>query len=105
MTFDELKDRMAQRLHALGIRIKSIEEDEYCLIPMGGVLPTFPQRTLGIGGTAGMVHPSTGCVGFRICAWTYSMESAPPDVPSHVWPTRVRAGGYCSWAGSWYQKR
>lgn len=60
VTFDELKDRMAQRLHALGIRIKSIEEDEYCLIPMGGVLPTFPQRTLGIGGTAGMVHPSTG---------------------------------------------
>ena len=23
-------------------------------------MPTFPQRTLGIGGTAGMVHPSTG---------------------------------------------
>ena len=69
VTFDELKDRMAQRLHALGIRIKSIEEDEYCLIPMGGVLPTFPQRTLGIGGTAGMVHPSTGCVNFRTCAW------------------------------------
>jgi len=32
----------------------------YCLIPMGGVLPTIPQRVLGIGGTAGMVHPSTG---------------------------------------------
>ena len=44
----------------LGIRVKSIEEEEYCLIPMGGVLPTFPQRTLGIGGTGGMVHPSTG---------------------------------------------
>ncbi len=27
---------------------------------MGGVLPTHPQRVLGIGGTAGMVHPSTG---------------------------------------------
>ena len=26
----------------------------------GGVLPTLPQRTLGVGGTAGMVHPSTG---------------------------------------------
>ena len=31
-----------------------------CLIPMGGVLPTHPQRVLGIGGTAGMVLPSTG---------------------------------------------
>lgn len=27
---------------------------------MGGVLPRVPQRVLGIGGTAGMVHPSTG---------------------------------------------
>ncbi len=43
-----------------GIKIKAIEEEEYCLIPMGGVLPRLPQRTLGIGGTAGMVHPSTG---------------------------------------------
>ena len=37
-----------------------IEEEEYCLIPMGGVLPKHPQRVLGVGGTAGMVHPSTG---------------------------------------------
>ena len=44
----------------LGIKVKSMTEEEYCLIPMGGVLPTFPQRTLGIGGTGGMVHPSTG---------------------------------------------
>jgi hypothetical protein len=44
----------------LGIKVKSMTEEEYCLIPMGGVLPKFPQRTLGIGGTGGMVHPSTG---------------------------------------------
>ena len=44
----------------LGVKVKSVSEEEYCLIPMGGVLPTFPQRTLGIGGTGGMVHPSTG---------------------------------------------
>lgn len=44
----------------LGIKVTAIEEEEYCLIPMGGVLPRFPQRVLGIGGTAGMVHPSTG---------------------------------------------
>lgn len=35
-------------------------EEEYCLIPMGGVLPCRDQRIIGIGGTAGMVHPSTG---------------------------------------------
>lgn len=49
------------RMEHLGIKVKSMTEEEYCLIPMGGVLPTFPQRTLGIGGTGGMVHPSTGC--------------------------------------------
>lgn len=27
---------------------------------MGGELPKYPQRVLGIGGTAGMVHPATG---------------------------------------------
>lgn len=49
----------------MGIKVLSIEEEEYCLIPMGGVLPTHPQRVLGIGGTAGMVHPSTGGHGVR----------------------------------------
>lgn len=45
---------------SVGLQVKAIEEEEYCLIPMGGVLPKHPQRVLGIGGTAGMVHPSTG---------------------------------------------
>lgn len=52
--------RLDARMAHYGIRITAIEEEEYCLIPMGGVLPRVPQRTLGIGGTAGMVHPSTG---------------------------------------------
>ena len=60
IAFPELKARLEARMAHLGIRVKSIEEEEYCLIPMGGVLPRLPQRVLGIGGTAGMVHPSTG---------------------------------------------
>ncbi|KAG0452107.1 hypothetical protein HPP92_025864 [Vanilla planifolia] len=56
----EIQERMAARLRHLGIRIKYIEEDEHCVIPMGGPLPVLPQRVVGIGGTAGMVHPSTG---------------------------------------------
>mmetsp|Transcript_12609 Transcript_12609/g.27244 ORF Transcript_12609/g.27244 Transcript_12609/m.27244 type:complete len:555 (+) Transcript_12609:195-1859(+) len=58
--FEDLKERLDARLKWLGIKVKKIEEEEYCLIPMGGVLPKHPQRVLGIGGTAGMVHPSTG---------------------------------------------
>lgn len=58
--FDELKERLQARMDHIGIKIKAVEEEEYCLIPMGGVLPKLPQRVLGLGGTAGMVHPSTG---------------------------------------------
>ena len=60
LDFDDLKLKMKERLDHLGVKVTKVHEEEYCLIPMGGVLPTFPQRTLGIGGTAGMVHPSTG---------------------------------------------
>lgn len=58
--FDDIKLRMRSRLEALGVKIVRILEEEHCLIPMGGVLPQLPQRCLGVGGTAGMVHPSTG---------------------------------------------
>ena len=44
----------------LAVQVKSIEEEEFCAIPMGGVLPRVPQKVIGVGGTAGMVHPSTG---------------------------------------------
>ncbi|KAC9819673.1 hypothetical protein E3N88_45221 [Mikania micrantha] len=47
---------------------ENIEEDERCVIPMGGPLPVLPQRVLGIGGTAGMVHPSTGYMVARTLA-------------------------------------
>lgn len=60
LDFDDLKLKLKERLDHLGVKVTAVHEEEYCLIPMGGVLPTFPQRTLGIGGTAGMVHPSTG---------------------------------------------
>jgi len=60
LEFDDLKIKLKERLEHLGVKVTAVHEEEYCLIPMGGVLPKFPQRTLGIGGTAGMVHPSTG---------------------------------------------
>jgi len=58
--FDDLKERLEARLKHLGININKVHEEEYCLIPMGSSLPYVPQRVVGIGGTAGMVHPSTG---------------------------------------------
>jgi lycopene beta-cyclase len=60
VAFDDLKQRLNARLAHLGVKVTAVHEEEYCLIPMGGVLPALPQRVLGIGGTGGQVHPSTG---------------------------------------------
>ncbi|KAK1428887.1 hypothetical protein QVD17_17727 [Tagetes erecta] len=68
LKMEDIQERMAYRLKHLGIKVKSIEEDERCVIPMGGPLPVLPQRVLGIGGTAGMVHPSTGYMVARTLA-------------------------------------
>lgn len=68
LRMEDIQERMEARLKHLGIRVKSIEEDERCVIPMGGPLPVLPQRVVGIGGTAGMVHPSTGYMVARTLA-------------------------------------
>ncbi|KAI3848714.1 hypothetical protein MKX03_025088 [Papaver bracteatum] len=68
LMIDDIKERMVLRLKHLGIKVTSIEEDERCVIPMGGPLPVLPQRVVGIGGTAGMVHPSTGYMVARTLA-------------------------------------
>lgn len=41
-----------------------VEEVELCYIPMGGALPRKDQRVVAFGGSAGLVHPSTG---YQIC--------------------------------------
>ncbi|XP_050229000.1 lycopene beta cyclase, chloroplastic/chromoplastic [Mercurialis annua] len=68
LRMEDIQERMVARLRHLGIKVKSIEEDEHCVIPMGGPLPVLPQRVVGIGGTAGMVHPSTGYMVARTLA-------------------------------------
>lgn len=68
VSMEDIQERMVARLRHLGIRVTSIEEDERCVIPMGGPLPVIPQRVVGIGGTAGMVHPSTGYMVARTLA-------------------------------------
>ncbi|KAJ4978261.1 hypothetical protein NE237_009041 [Protea cynaroides] len=65
---EEIQERMVARLKSLGIKVKSIEEDERCVTPMGGSLPVLSQRVVGIGGSAGMVHPSTGYMVARTLA-------------------------------------
>ena len=47
-------------LEVLGDQSQESIEEEKCLIPLGGTLPTIPQNVLGMGSTSGIVHPSTG---------------------------------------------
>ncbi|XP_057473244.1 capsanthin/capsorubin synthase, chromoplastic-like [Actinidia eriantha] len=68
LSYREVKKRMVARLRHLGIRVKTIIEDEKCLIPMGGPLPRIPQRVVPIGGSSGLVHPSTGYMVARTLA-------------------------------------
>ncbi|GJD08820.1 Lycopene beta cyclase, chloroplastic [Galdieria sulphuraria] len=71
LSFEHLKQRLFKRLRFLRIEIKHIFEEEFCMIPMGGSMPSFSQNVLGFGGSAGMVHPATGYMFSRV------MEMAP----------------------------
>ncbi|VFQ94135.1 unnamed protein product [Cuscuta campestris] len=71
LSYMEVKKRMVARLRHLGIKVRSVIEDEKCLIPMGGPLPLFPQKVIAFGGNCGIVHPSTGYTVAR------TMEIAP----------------------------
>lgn len=77
--FDDLKERLYARLQAYGVRVTGVIEEELCLIPMGGVLPALPQRVIGLGGTAGHVHPSTGFMVARVLAASATLGDAVVD--------------------------
>lgn len=64
--FEFLRDRLELRLQKMGIEPLRELEREHCLIPMGAPLPKMPQRVVGYGGSASMVHPATGYMLGRI---------------------------------------
>ena len=79
---------MAARVKHYRIKVNSIEAEEFCLIPMGSVLPLTPQPVLAIGGAAGMVHPSTGFAVARMLGAAPLLADALVDAL-----TLARAGG------------
>jgi lycopene cyclase-like protein len=102
--FDDIKLRMKQRLQRLGIVVTSVLEEEHCLIPMGGVLPRLTQRVIGIGGTAGMVHPSTG---FQLSK-TLASAAVLADSLKHSLLVRRLSGDAVSqaaWDAMWPQEQ
>lgn len=67
----DLQARLKLRMKALGIEALEVLEDERAAIPMGGMDPVVPQRTLGFGATSSLVHPASGYMVAR------AMEVAP----------------------------
>jgi len=90
--FPELKARLEARLAWLGVEVTAVHEEEFCLIPMGGVLPAVPQRTLGLGGTAGQVHPSTGYMVARMLGAAPVLADAVVDALAAGLAGRTAAG-------------
>lgn len=56
----ELERRLRRRLSTMELRLREVHEVETCVIPMNTPLPVLPQRVVGFGAAAAMIHPSTG---------------------------------------------
>ena len=57
----DLEARLKKRLReSYGIESFEVLESERAAIPMGGMDPVIPQRTVGCGSTASCVHPASG---------------------------------------------
>jgi len=98
--YDDLRQRLEQRLAHHGIRVLAVEHEEFCLFPMNLPLPDLHQPVLGFGGAASMVHPASGyMVGSLLrrapaVAQAVAAALADPQAPSAV----VAA---CGWRALW----
>lgn len=108
VSFQTCKDRCFQRLDHLGIKVSSIEEEEFCYIPMGGALPAYDQRIIAFGGASAMVHPSTG---YNLCrnlmGATFITDAIKKELKSSNFdPNRAAAEAYHSiWSPSNIRQR
>lgn len=101
LSYKELKSRMVARLRHLGIRVKRVLEDEKCLIPMGGPLPKLPQSVMAIGGTSGVVHPSTGYMVARAMALAPVLADAIAECLGSTRMIRGQPLYHRVWNGLW----
>ncbi|KAF5751709.1 hypothetical protein HS088_TW02G00726 [Tripterygium wilfordii] len=101
LSYLEIKRRMVARLRHLGIKVKRVLEEEKCLIPMGGPLPQIPQSVMAIGGTSGLVHPSTGYMVARTMAIAPVLAEAIAECLGSTRMIRGRPLHHKVWNGLW----
>eukprot|EP00186_Timspurckia_oligopyrenoides_P002751 CAMPEP_0182443574 /NCGR_PEP_ID=MMETSP1172-20130603/2278_1 /TAXON_ID=708627 /ORGANISM="Timspurckia oligopyrenoides, Strain CCMP3278" /LENGTH=498 /DNA_ID=CAMNT_0024638903 /DNA_START=179 /DNA_END=1675 /DNA_ORIENTATION=- len=121
VSFEYLKKQLYKRLHYMNVQVKNVEEEEFCLIPMGGSMPRLDQRIVAFGGAAGFVHPSTGYSVTRtmnqarltapfISKTLQDHGAGPVDelstkIWNHIWsPTRIRQRDFLVFGGDVLQK-
>ena len=85
--FEFLRDRLELRMQRMGIEPLRELDREHCLFPMGSPLPKIPQRVVGYGGAASMVHPATGYMLGRV------LKVAPRVAGAIARGLRAPAGG------------
>jgi len=121
MPFEVLRERLYKRLEHLGVTVTSVTEEEYSLIPLGGVVPLLGQRIVGFGGSACLVHPATGYMVARTLSLAESLAAeiatalqapptaAPPSgrrgdgAPPRLAPSDAVAAA--AWAHLWSESR
>lgn len=97
-----LEARLRERLAAEGIGVRAVHEVERCSIGLDRAVPP-PQRVVGFGAAAGMVHPATGYSLARAFALADPVAEGivaglarDPAAAAHaawqvLWPTGARA--------------
>ncbi|GBF93614.1 chloroplast lycopene epsilon-cyclase precursor [Raphidocelis subcapitata] len=60
LPFSVLKRRLERRMAAMGLKLKTVHEEEWSYIPVGGPLPLPGQPVAAFGAAANLVHPATG---------------------------------------------
>ncbi|XP_008784039.2 capsanthin/capsorubin synthase, chromoplastic-like [Phoenix dactylifera] len=105
LPYVEVKRRMVARLRHLGIKVERVIEGERCLIPMGGPLPAIPRNLMGFGGSAGLVHPSTGYMVARTLALAPVVADAMAECLGSTRMIRGRQLYRRVWAALWTGER
>ncbi|PKI47059.1 hypothetical protein CRG98_032535 [Punica granatum] len=105
LSYSEVKRRMVARLRHLGIRVTRVLEEEKCLIPMGGPLLKIPQSLMAVGGTSGIVHPSTGYMVARTLGLAPALAAVIAECLGSARMIRGRPLHQRVWAGLWPVER
>jgi lycopene cyclase-like protein len=102
--FPVLRDRLRRRLAHRGATVSEIEHEEFCLFPMNPSLPDPAQRVVGFGGSASMVHPSSGYMVGGLLRRAPGMAAAIAtalDGPATGAPANAAALAAAAWEGLW----